>query len=337
MVQQVQAVPNHAGSLTGAVISVAPMMGCTDRHCRYFFRQLAPRVRLYTEMVTAQAVTLGRAHRLLAFDPAEHPVAVQLAGSEPRLLARAAAIAAGYGYDEVNLNVGCPSPRVQAGEFGVCLMRHPERVADCVAAMQAAVAVPVTVKIRLGVDGQDSYEFLADFVAQVAGAGCRTFIVHARKAILQGLSPRNNLQAPPLRYEVVYRLKRDFPQLAIHINGGVNSLEQVALHLEHVDGVMIGRKVYREPWFLTRIQQRFFGTSEPRSDLDRRAVLHRMIAYAQGQVAAGVRLQQVTRHLLGLYTGVPGARRWRRFLAEQAAQSGAGPEVLARSLAVAPV
>jgi tRNA-dihydrouridine synthase A len=310
------------------------MMGCTDRHCRFFLRLLAPGVRLYTEMITAQAITRGRAERLLAFDPAEHPVAVQLGGSDPRELSSAAMAAARYGYDEVNLNAGCPSDRVQSGQFGACLMKAPGLVADCVAAMCDAVTIPVTVKIRLGVDDLDSYEFVADFVARVSAAGCRTFIVHARKAILSGLSPRDNLQVPPLRYPLVYRLKQEFPSLSIHLNGGIASLDDIATHLQRVDGVMIGRKAYHDPWFLTAVQARFCdgiaGAPGPR----RAQILQGMIDYARREQDSGVRLQHITRHLLGLFNGLPGARTWRRFLAEGAVRPGSGPELLRQSLSL---
>jgi tRNA-dihydrouridine synthase A len=308
------------------------MMGCTDRHCRFFLRQLAPGVRLYTEMITAQAIVYGRAERLLAFDTAEHPIGVQLGGSEPRMLGKAAAIAATYGYDEINLNLGCPSDHVQSGRFGACLMKDPELVADCVRAMREAVAVPVTVKIRIGVDDHDSYPFLAGFVRRVAEAGCDTFVVHARKAILSGLSPRQNLQVPPLRFETVYRLKRDFPALSIHLNGGISSLQAVARHLEHVDGVMIGRKAYEDPWFLTAVQRCFLDPQPTGPARDRADIVWQMTRYARQQQAAGVRLQHVTRHLLGLYNGLAGARRWRRFLAEKAVRPGACPELLGESL-----
>lgn len=316
------------------LISVAPMMGCTDRHCRYFLRQLAPGVRLYTEMITAQAIVHGRADRLLAFDPAEHPVAVQLGGSDPGALARAAAVAAGYGYDEVNLNVGCPSDRVRSGQFGACLMKTPRLVAECVAAMLQAVAVPVTVKIRLGIDDHDSYEFVADFVGQVAAAGCRTFVVHARKAILSGLSPRDNLQVPPLRYPMVYRLKQEFRSLSIHLNGGITSLDDIATHLQHVDGVMIGRKAYHDPWFLTAVQAQYLDRMAGAPTRRRGDILHGMIDYARRQQESGVDLRHITRHLLGLFNGLPGARVWRRFLAEEAARQGACPELLRQSLAL---
>jgi tRNA-dihydrouridine synthase A len=308
------------------------MMGCTDRHCRFFLRQLAPGVRLYTEMITAQAIVHGKAERLLGFDTAEHPIGVQLGGSDPRILGKAAAIAASYGYDEVNLNLGCPSDRVQSGRFGACLMKDPELVAECVSAMREAVAVPVSVKIRIGVDGQDSYQFLAGFVGRVAEAGCDMFVVHARKAILSGLSPRQNLQVPPLRFVSVYRLKRDFPALSIHLNGGISSLQAVARHLQHVDGVMIGRKAYEDPWFLTAVQRHFLDRQPVSPGRDRADIVRQMASYARQQQAAGVRLQHITRHLLGLYNGLAGARRWRRFLAEQAVRPGACSELLGESL-----
>lgn len=310
------------------------MMGCTDRHCRYFFRQLAPGIRLYTEMITAQAVVFGNAERLLGFDRAEHPVALQLGGSDPRILGKATAIAADYGFDEVNLNLGCPSDRVQAGQFGACLMKNPALVADCVASMRDATSVPVTVKLRIGVDDQDSFGFLAGFVARVAAAGCRTFIVHARKALLSGLSPRENLQIPPLSYATVYRLKREFPELEVHLNGGIASLGDMAEHLQFVDGLMIGRKAYQDPWFLTAVQARFLGAETGGDQQDRADLVRRMAAYARAQQESGVRLQRITRHLLGLCNGLPGARHWRRFLVEGAVRSGAGPELLTDSLAM---
>jgi tRNA-dihydrouridine synthase A len=308
-------------------VSVAPMMQVTDRHCRYFLRQLAPDVRLYTEMITAQAVLRGDREQLLGFDPAEHPVAVQLGGNDPALLAAAARIAADYGYDEINLNVGCPSDRVRDGRFGACLMYEPDLVAACVAAMRDAAGVPVTVKTRLGVDDHDGYEFLAAFVRRVAAAGCRTFVVHARKAILAGLSPRENREVPPLRYEVVYRLKRDFPELEVIVNGGIGTLEAIADHLRAVDGVMLGRKVADDPYFLAAVQVAFLGgTPTP----TREVVVRCMYDYAR---RAGVRVHHVTRHMLGLYRGMPGARGWRRFLAERACRHDAAPELLVESLA----
>ena len=271
------------------LISVAPMMDVTDRHCRYFLRLLAPQLRLYSEMVTARAVLHGDRAHLLGFDAAEHPIAVQLAGHQPAELAEAAKIAVEFGYDEVNLNVGCPSDRVQTGRFGACLMVDPDLVAQCVAAMQAAVEVPVTVKTRIGVDDHDSYEFLADFVATVAAAGCGTFIVHARKAILQGLSPRQNRTIPPLRYDVVHRLKADFPRLRLVINGGLTTLDDIAEQLGRVDGVMLGRKAAEDPYFLAQVQARFFGTAAADPGPRRAAVVRSMYEYARREAGAGVK------------------------------------------------
>jgi len=317
-------------------VSIAPMMDWTDRHCRYFFRLLTPAAKLYTEMVTAQAVLHGDHDRLLAFDPAEHPVALQLGGSEPVALAAATRIANDYGYDEINLNVGCPSDRVQSGSFGACLMADPERVADCVAAMRENAVVPVTVKTRIGIDDRDDYEFLERFVQTVSGAGCHDFIVHARKAILAGLSPKQNRSIPPLRYDVVYRLRQEFPALTVVLNGGIETLGAVRAHLQHVDGVMIGRKAYSDPWFLVELQSALAATPGVAAVVagNREDVVREMAAYAGRQLAAGVRLHHVTRHMLGLFTGQPGARRWRRFLSEQAARPDADERVLIDSLTV---
>lgn len=315
------------------LVSVAPMMDVTDRHCRYFLRQLAPDVRLYSEMITAQAVLHGDRRHLLGFDPVEHPLAVQLAGHEPAELAEAARLAVAFGYDEVNLNVGCPSDRVQNGRFGACLMNDADLVARCVADMRAAVAVPVTVKTRIGVDDRDTYEFLADFVRRVSAAGCETFIVHARKAILSGLSPRENLAIPPLRYDVVHRLKAEFPQLTIIINGGITTIEGIAAQIGKVDGVMLGRKAADDPYFLTEVQQKFLGQEDSAARPERELVVRRMYEYARREAQGGVRLHHVTRHMLGLYHGRPGARGWRRFLSENACRRGAAPELLIESLA----
>ncbi len=312
------------------LLSVAPMMDVTDRHCRYFLRQIAPGLQLYTEMVSAAAVLHGDRQHLLGFDPAEHPVAVQLAGNDPAALAEASRIAAGFGYDEINLNIGCPSARVSSGRLGACLMAEPDLVARCVAAMRAAVTVPVTVKTRIGIDDHDDFAFLAGFVTRVAAAGCETFIVHARKALLQGLSPRANRSVPPLRHEVVYRLKQEFPQLRIVVNGGFDSLDGIAAALERVDGVMLGRKAADDPWFLAGVQARFHGSG---SLPDRSAVVRAMHAYLGREQARGVRPHHVTRHMLGLYRGVPGARGWRRFLAERAGGDDATADVLLHSLA----
>jgi tRNA-dihydrouridine synthase A len=292
-------------------LSVAPMMAYTDRHLRYLLRLLAPHARLYTEMVTARALLRGDAKRLLEFDEAEHPVALQLGGSDLGELAAAARLGAAAGYDEINLNVGCPSDRVQAGCFGAALMLERARVAECVRAMRAAVAVPVTVKTRLGVDEHDSYEFVRDFVGEVAAAGCTTFIVHARKAWLSGLSPKQNREIPPLDYPRVYRLKRELPSLRIVINGGFVTLEDSLAQLEHVDGVMVGRAAYQDSWLLARLDERLFG-GPPASET---VVLEAFERYAARELANGTPLRAITRHLLGMRSGRAGGRRWRRDLA----------------------
>ena len=306
------------------VVAVAPMMDWTDRHCRFFLRLLSPNALLYTEMVTAQAVLHGDRARLLGFDPAEHPVALQLGGSSPEQLARATAIGADFGYDEINLNIGCPSDRVQSGRFGACLMAEPALVRDCVSAMREAVPAPVSVKSRIGIDQHEDYGFLRDFVGTVAESGCRVFIVHARKAILDGLSPKQNREVPPLRYSVVYRLKQDFPELFIMLNGGVRDLDAVRSHLAQVDGVMIGREAYRNPYFLAEIERELHGLEPP----SREAVMARFLEYVEARLTEGVRLSSMTRHVLGLYLGRPGARRWRRQLSEDACRRGADADVV---------
>ncbi len=313
------------------IVAVAPMMDWTDRHCRYFLRLLNPRARLYTEMVTAAAVVHGDARRLLQFDPAEHPVALQLGGSDPASMAAAARTGARFGYDEINVNVGCPSDRVQSGAFGACLMDHPDRVADCVRAMRDATEVPITVKMRTGVDDRDSYAFLCEFLEPVAEAGCATFLVHARKALLKGLSPRENRTVPPLDHERVYRLKRDYPQLTIVLNGGISSTADALRHLEQVDGVMIGREAYQNPWFLVELERALGG--EPATlPRDRQDVVRRMLPYIEAQLATGTELKHITRHMLGLFAGVRGARGWRRYLSEQAHRPGAGLAVVEAAL-----
>src|SRR5690349_19410626 len=308
---------------------VAPMMDWTDRHCRYFHRLLSPHALLYTEMVTAPAVLHGDRARLLGFDPFEHPVALQLGGSEPAELAAGARTGEELGYDGVKLNVGCPSDRVQSGRFGACLMREPALVADGVAAMRAAVSIPVTVKCRLGVDEQDEHADLERFVETVRATGCDTFIVHARKAWLEGLSPKENREVPPLNYARVYRLKRQFPALTILINGGIASVADVHEHMQHVDGVMLGRTAYHEPYRLAEIQQEIFGTSLP----DRDAVLATLKPYVDAHLARGDRLQHITRHILGLYQGLPGARAYRRVLSERAHRADAGYEIVDQAIA----
>jgi tRNA-dihydrouridine synthase A len=309
---------------------IAPMLDWTDRHCRFFLRLLSRHVWLYTEMVTTGAVLRGDRDRLLAYDPAEHPLALQLGGSDPADLARCAHIAAEWGYDEVNLNVGCPSDRVQSGRFGACLMAEPELVAECVAAMRTAMPMPVTVKTRIGIDERDSYEELADFVGRVAAGGCKTFIIHARKAWLRGLSPRENREIPPLRYAVVHQLKRDFPHLTVVLNGGLTTLDQAAEQLRRVDGVMIGRAAYENPYLLAGVDQRFFGSSE--SPLSRHQVVHAFTPYIKEQLRRGTPLQCMTRPMLGLFQGIPGARAWRRTLSEQACRRGAGMDVVEEAL-----
>jgi tRNA-dihydrouridine synthase A len=307
------------------------MMDWTDRHCRVFHRALAPHARLYTEMVHAQAVLHGDRERLLGFDAVEHPLALQLGGSEPALLAQAARIGADWGYAEINLNVGCPSDRVQAGRFGACLMLEPQRVADCFAAMQAAVAVPVTIKCRIGVDDQDEAESLNHFVETLADAGCRTFIVHARKAWLQGLSPKENREIPPLNYPLVHALKRIRPQLRIAINGGIADLKAAEAQLQHVDGVMIGRAAYHDPYLLHRLDRALFAP-EARL-LERAALLRGLRPHVEDLLARGTALKHFSRHLLGLFAGQPGGRQFRQILSEQAHRLGAGWSVFERALA----
>lgn len=309
---------------------VAPMLDVTDRHCRYFLRQLSRRARLYTEMVTTGALLQGDAARHLRFDPSEQPLALQLGGAEPSELARCARLAADWGYDEVNLNAGCPSDRVQSARFGACLMREPARVADCVAAMHAASGLPVTVKCRIGVDEQEDYADLLRFVDTVAAAGCDTFLVHARKAWLQGLSPKENREIPPLRYELVYQLKRERPALQIVLNGGIKSLAQAREHLRHVDGVMLGRAAYDNPYLLAAVDHEIFG--EARAAPPRLQVIAAMRAYLAAELANGTPLRHMTRHLLGLYQGLPRARAWRRTLTEGAVAAGAGLEVVQAAL-----
>ena len=313
-----------------SLISIAPMLDWTDRHCRFFLHLLSRHVLLYTEMVTTGAVLRGDRNRLLAYDPAEHPLALQLGGSDPADLARCARIAVEFGYDEVNLNVGCPSDRVQSGRFGACLMAEPDWVAECVAAMRAAVAIPVTVKTRIGIDERDSYAELVDFVGRVAAGGCETFIVHARKAWLSGLSPKENREIPPLRYEVVHQLKQDFPHLTLILNGGLTTLDQVAEQLRQVDGVMIGRAAYENPSVLAGVDHRFFGSSEPL--LTGHQAVQAFIPYIEEQLRQGTPLHSMTRHILGLFQGTPGARAWRRTLSEQACRRGAGVEVVENAL-----
>jgi tRNA-dihydrouridine synthase A len=301
---------------TAAMLCVAPMMDWTDRHCRYFLRQVSARARLYTEMITTGALVHGDVERHLAFNAEEHPVAAQLGGSEPDELAHCAKLVQEYGYDEVNLNCGCPSERVQRGAFGACLMAEPELVADCVRAMREKLSIPVTVKHRTGIDRIEDYEFLARFVAAVAEAGCTTFIVHARNAVLKGLSPKENREVPPLKYQFVYRLKKDFPQLTIVLNGGVTTWPQIDAHLAQVDGVMLGRAAYHDSWIL----------ADP--GRTRAQVVRAMAAYAAGQAS----LRHVARHMLGLYHGHARARLWRRMLSDPARLAQNDPRLLLEAL-----
>ena len=306
--------------------SVAPMMDWTDRHCRVFHRQLSRHALLYTEMVTALAIRHGDRQRLLGFDPAEQPVALQIGGSEPQLLAEAAKWGEDFGYSEINLNVGCPSDRVQNGRFGACLMAEPELVRDCLGEMRNAVKVPVTIKCRIGIDEQDEEEDFTRFVDTVMSSGVTTFIVHARKAWLKGLSPKENREIPPLNHDRVYRLKQRHPGLTIVINGGIETLEQAEEHLRHVDGVMLGRAAYHTPWLLSDVDRRIFGVEgEVVSPLD---IVERMKPYIARQLESGVWLHNITRHMLGLFHGAPGGRLWRRVLSEEAVRPGAGLEVL---------
>jgi tRNA-dihydrouridine synthase A len=312
------------------MLSVAPMMDWTDRHCRVLHRTLSRRAVLYTEMLTTGAVLHGDRARLLAFDPSEHPVALQLGGSEPADLAQAARIGEAEGYDEINLNVGCPSDRVQSGRFGACLMREPELVAECMAAIGAAVKAPATVKCRLGVDDQDPEEGLFRLVDICAQAGVRHFVVHARKAWLNGLSPKENRDIPPLDYPLVYRLKRERPELTVVINGGIGSLDEAQAHLAHVDGVMLGRAAYHTPAVLGEVDARLFGEAEA---VSAREAVERYRPYVAGELARGVHLAAMTRHMLGLFHGAPGARTWRRILTVEGVKPGAGLEVIDRALA----
>jgi tRNA-dihydrouridine synthase A len=312
--------------------SIAPMMEWTDRHCRFFHRLLTRRAMIYTEMITTGAVLHGDRARLVGYDAAEHPVALQLGGSDPRALAECAHIAEDLGYDEINLNVGCPSDRVQEGRFGACLMAEPRLVGDCIATMKGRVAIPVTVKCRIGIDEQDPEEALDALTCAVKEAGADALIVHARKAWLQGLSPRENREVPPLDYNRVYRLKAAHSDLLIVLNGGVASLEQAMTHSDHVDGVMMGRAAYQEPWRLLDVDPLLFG--EPAPFATPKAAAEAMLPYIEHELAAGTRLHAITRHMLGLFRGVPCARAFRRHLATEAVKSGAGAEVLAAALSL---
>ncbi len=321
--------PYALPALDSLRLSVAPMMDWTDTHCRAFHRLLAPHARLYTEMVHANAVLQGDRARLLARDPVENPVALQLGGSDPGLLAQAARVGQEHGFDEINLNVGCPSDRVQAGRFGACLMKEPALVADCMAAMAAAVDVPVTVKCRLGVDENHDYDRFESFIDTVASAGCRIFFVHARNAWLQGLSPKENRDVPPLRYDWAYRLKRERPALTIVVNGGIATAEDSLIHLQHTDGVMLGRAAYHEPYVLHRLDVVLFGgEAQPRADL-----LRALRPYVEDRLTDGVALKHIARHILGLFHGQPGGRAFRQILSEGAHRPGADWALVEKAIA----
>jgi tRNA-dihydrouridine synthase A len=310
------------------------MMDWTDRHCRQFHRHITKHTWLYTEMVTTGALLHGDVPRHLDFDAIEHPLALQLGGSEPDDLARCAKLGEQWGYDEINLNCGCPSERVQRGSFGACLMAEPELVADCVKAMRDAVTIDVTVKHRIGINDSDSYAFMRDFVGKVADAGCQTFIVHARNAILKGLSPKENREIPPLKYDYAYQLKRDFPTLEIILNGGVKTTAEIDLHLQHIDGVMLGREAYHHPYLMADFDARYYQDASPVKS--RRAVLESMIPYLKQQLsqhtAHGIKLNNITRHMLGLMTGMPGARSFRQRLSDSKKLALGQPELLLEAL-----
>lgn len=314
--------------------SVAPMMAWTTSSQRYFARLISQRALLYTEMLTSGAVIHGDRNKLLYFDAAEHPVALQLGGSHPGDMSEAARIGEAFGYDEININIGCPSDRVQNGRFGACLMAEPGLVAECVSAMQAAVSIPVTVKTRIGIDNQDDYSALYHFVKTLAAAGCETFIVHARKAWLAGLSPKENREKPPLKYESVYRLKQEFPQLEILINGGIENLEQAQSHMPHVDGVMLGRAAYKNPYLLAEVDKLFYNDTRPARS--RHQVVEDLLPYIDERLHAGDALPTITRHILGLFHAQPGGRRWRQMLSQNAHKKGAGCEVVRAALAHIP-
>lgn len=311
-------------------ISIAPMMACTDRHDRFFLRLIAPHVLLYTEMITTGALIFGDYEQLLLFNEREHPISLQLGGSDPKQLAQCAILGASAGYDEINLNVGCPSERVKNGRFGACLMLEPNLVAECIAAMSESVMIPVTIKCRIGVDQSDSYDFLTHFIEKTSKAGCCVYILHARKAWLHGLSPKQNRTIPPLQYETVYQIKKDFPQLKIIINGGIQTTDQIDQHLLHVDGVMIGREAYSNPYFLAEIEKKYYSTEA--DILTRDAVIEQFIPYVEDALRNNIKLSSITRHILGLFYEQKGARIWRRHLSEHAHKEGANIIVIKEAL-----
>jgi tRNA-dihydrouridine synthase A len=311
-------------------VSIAPMLDWTDRHYRYFMRLISRDCVLFTEMITAPAIMNGDKARLLDFDSAEHPVVIQLGGSDPAQLAQAAKISQDWGYDEINLNVGCPSDRVQSGRFGACLMKEPDLVADCVKAMQDAVSIPVTIKCRIGIDEFDSFEFFQQFVDTLVNADVKHFYVHARKAWLNGLSPKENRTIPELKYDFVYQIKQMYPQLDISINGGIQTIEQVQEHLQYVDGVMIGREAYHNPYLLAEFDQLFYKNDA--LAISRELIVEKMVIYTQQHIADGGKLNNITKHMLGLFQGQTGARRWRRYLSENAHKRPKDATVLLEAL-----
>ncbi len=315
-------------------LAVAPMMDWTDRHCRFFLRLISKRAWLYTEMVTTGAILFGDKERFLRFDEAEHPIVLQLGGSDPDALAKAAVEGEKFGYDEININVGCPSDRVQNGRFGACLMAEPDLVAESIRAIRDRIDLPVTVKTRIGIDDRDDYGFLREFIGKIADAGSEHVIIHARRAILSGLSPKENREIPPLDYPRVHRLKQDFPDLTVILNGGLKTPSQILAEIDHVDGVMIGREAYQNPYALLGMEQALFrmGSEAP----SRHEIVRRFLDYVETERAAGVPLKSITRHILGLFNGLPGARAWRRHLSEEAVHDGAGPEVVEAALSRVP-
>lgn len=310
-------------------VSIAPMMGWTDRHDRYFLRLISPNVLLYTVMITTGALVYGKKLDVLKYNEEEHPVALQLGGSDPGELAECAKLAEQYGYDEVNLNCGCPSDRVQQGKFGACLMAEPALVADCIGAMKQAVSIPVTIKTRIGIDNHDSYQFLLDFLGPSVERGCDTFIIHARKALLKGLSPAENRMIPELKWDYAYRLKQDFPNLNIILNGGIKTIEDIQNSLKHVDGVMIGREAYTNPYFLADIEREIFGNTAVKT---RSEIIQDLIPYVDRILSEGTPVKDVTRHILGLWQGLPGARKWRQILSQDAYREGANSNVILKAL-----
>ncbi|PTP11790.1 tRNA dihydrouridine(20/20a) synthase DusA [Vibrio sp. 10N.286.51.C3] len=326
--------PDNTSKYAANRLSVAPMLDWTDRHCRYFHRLLSQQTLLYTEMVTTGAILHGKGD-FLEYNEQEHPLALQLGGSNPVDLAACAKLAGERGYDEVNLNVGCPSDRVQNGRFGACLMAEPELVADCVSAMKEVTDIPITVKTRIGIDDQDSYEFLTKFISTVSEkGGCEQFTIHARKAWLSGLSPKENREIPPLDYDRAYQIKKDFSDLVIAVNGGITTLEQTKEHLQHLDGVMIGREAYHSPFILAEVDQQIFGLDSPIKK--RSQVVEEMYPYIERELSNGASLGHISRHMLGLFQSMPGARQWRRYISENAHKKGAGIEVMQTALAKIP-